>query len=41
MGIFNRKQNTEVLKKDLDADYLKEYASSNGTDLYSFIQGIR
>ena len=41
MGIFNRKQNTEVPKNNLDADYLKEYAQSNGTDLYSFIQGIR
>lgn len=41
MGIFNRKQNTQIPKNNLDADYLKEYAQSNGTDLYSFIQGIR
>ena len=41
MGIFNRKQKVEVPRNNLDADYLKEYAQSNGTDLYSFIQGIR
>ena len=43
MGIFNRKTNNVNPPKSngVDADYLKEYAQSNGTDLYSFIQGIR
>lgn len=45
MALFNRKQkideSTKVPNKNLDADFLKEYASVNDVNAYNFIQGIR
>ena len=42
MALFNRKSETQTPNKsNLDADFLKEYASSNGVNMYSFIQGVR
>lgn len=42
MAIFNKNNKVKTPNTpNLDADYLKEYASSNGVNMYSFIQGIR
>ena len=45
MPLFNRKSNNKVnttqAPKNDGADFLKEYATSDGTNMYSFIQGIR
>ena len=41
MAIFNRKQVTQSPSKEGLGDFLKEYATSNGVNFYSFIQGIR
>lgn len=41
MAIFNRKQVTQTPSKESLGDFLKEYATSNGINFYSFIQGIR
>ena len=42
MAIFNRNKNkVQAPKNEGLGDFLNEYASSDGTNMYSFIQGIR
>ena len=41
MAIFKKKEITQSPSKESLSDYLKEYATSNGINFYSFIQGIR
>lgn len=40
MPLFRKNKKVESPQKDLDSDFLKEYASSDGVSLYNFIQGI-
>lgn len=44
MAIFNRRSKNQpqvqAPKQGYDADYLKEYAQSNGVDMSSFVQGL-
>ena len=39
--LFGNKNKTQAPTKDSMSDFLKEYATSNGVNAYSFIQGIR
>lgn len=40
MPLFRKNKKVESPQKDLNSDFLKEYASSDGVSLYNFIQGI-
>lgn len=41
MARFKKNKTTQSPSQDSLGDYLKEYATSNGVNFYSFIQGIR
>ena len=41
MAVFNRKSKVQTPKNEGLGDFLNEYATSDGTNMYSFIQGIR